>query len=73
MPMQIAEKSIVDPGVDGHVVESWPARLEGERTAGIVGSRRHLQTAVNGGSPLPARGLRQRRSTRYAATKQRTR
>ena len=33
------------------MVESWPARLVGERAAGVVGRVRG-QTAVNGGSEL---------------------
>ena len=38
------------PRGDGHVIESWPARLVGERTAGMVASA--AQTAANRGSEL---------------------
>jgi hypothetical protein len=35
-----------------NLVESWPARLLGERTAAMVGPRTRVQTAVNGGPEL---------------------
>jgi hypothetical protein len=34
------------------VVESWPARLVGERTAGVVGPRARRKRPSNGGSEL---------------------
>ena len=34
------------------MVESWPARLVGERTAGVVGVAYAVLMAVNGGSEL---------------------
>ena len=40
------------PGGDGDVVESWPARLVGERTAGMVGASARCRWSSAGSGPM---------------------